>query len=252
MLPLVALGLACALTQPDFAQTPGANSSKAAEQQKPAPHKRHRKVKAEPVAQPTPPAVEPNMLQQPASPATVKSANNELTVTAHNSSLSQILHLVSSQTGMKLDGMSTDERVFGSFGPAAPREVITSLLNGTSYNLIMVGDLPNGAPRELLLSRRSGGPASSSPSVASNGSPNPNGNPDANAMQDQEQPPAQDENPPEDNSNGDDNTDDSAPPMQYTPPSITPAEPNQQPDNQPPEGVAPTPRTIPMQPPPQQ
>ncbi len=44
-------------------------------------------------------------------------AKNQLTVKAENSSLTQILHQVSSPTGMRLDGLSGDERVFGSFGP---------------------------------------------------------------------------------------------------------------------------------------
>ena len=61
---------------------------------------------------------------------------------------------------MRLDGLGGDERVFGSFGPGAPREVLTALLNGTSYNVMMVGDLPNGAPRELLLTSRAAGGAS--------------------------------------------------------------------------------------------
>lgn len=251
---MLALGIACALPPATMGQAaPDAAKPKSAQQQKkPSAHKHHRKTKAELATEQTPaPTVAPNMLDQPATPATVTTSNDELTVKAQNSSLSQILRQVSSQTGMKLDGMSTDERVFGSFGPGAPREVLTALLNGTSYNLIMVGDLPNGAPRELLLSRRSGGAATPNPAVAANATPA------ANAGQDQEQP-NPDENPPEDNGGGDDNSDDSAPPMQYTPPSITPSEGapsegNQQQPQQPqPEGVAPTPRTIPMQPPQQQ
>ena len=251
MAPLLAIGVACGL--PSLGMTQAAQNTavpKPSDQQKPAAHKHRKKAKAEALAVTAPPVptVAPNLLDQPATPATVRSANNELTVTAHNSSLAQILRQVSSQTGMKLDGMSADERVFGSFGPGATREVLTALLNGTSYNLIMVGDLPNGAPRELLLSRRSGGAAPGSPAVGASGNPNPNPNgiPGANPAQGQDQQPNPDENPPEDNGNGDESTDDSAPPMQYTPPSITPAEPNQQPQ---PEGVAPTPRVIPMQPP---
>lgn len=230
LLLLSALALGAAVTLPPlFAQT-AAPSKPSAPQQAPA-HKHHRKAKAAPVAEPPPPpqpTVAPNLLEQPAAPATVTTGNNELTVKADNSSLAQILHQVSSKTGMKLDGMSSDERVFGSFGPAAPREVLTALLNGTSYNLIMVGDLPNGAPRELLLSRRSGGSAPPMPAAAANN----NGNP----SQDQDQNAGADDNSTDDTSNsGNDDTDESAPPMQYTPPSITPAEP-----------TPPTPRTIPQ------
>ena len=194
MAPLLAIGVACGL--PSLGMTQAAQNTavpKPSDQQKPAAHKHRKKAKAEALAVTAPPVptVAPNLLDQPATPATVRSANNELTVTAHNSSLAQILRQVSSQTGMKLDGMSADERVFGSFGPGATREVLTALLNGTSYNLIMVGDLPNGAPRELLLSRRSGGAAPGSPAVAASGNPNPNPNgiPGANPAQGQDQQP---------------------------------------------------------------
>jgi hypothetical protein len=183
-------------------QTPGMTN--------PAPARHHKKPTpvADPVpASPPPPTVAPSRFQEPAVPATVTAATNQLTVTADNSSLTQILHQVSSATGMKLDGLGGDERVFGSFGPGAPREVLTSLLNGTSYNVMMVGDLPNGAPRELLLTSRTAGGAS----------PPANANP-AQAHTD-------DETNPDDNGNADDSSDDSAPPMQYTPPSITPAAP---------------------------
>ncbi len=177
----------------------------------------HPKPKETPAPTPAPaaPTVAPNLFDQPAGPATVTAGNNELTVKADNSSLAQILHQVSTKTGMHLDGLGGDERVFGSFGPAAPREVLTSLLNGTSYNVMMVGDLPNGAPRELLLTRRAGGRAST-PAVnqAQNSSQNPNGQNGQNG----------DDAAQDDTGNGDDSSDDS-PPMQYTPPSIAPAEP---------------------------
>jgi hypothetical protein len=200
----------------------------------PAPAKHHKKAQAAPVAAPVPPPqpmVAPNLLDQPAAPATVTANNNELTVKAENSSLSQILHQVSSATGMKLDGLGGDERVFGSFGPAAPREVITALLDGTSYNVMMVGDLPNGAPRQLLLTRKSSGGAS--PSTASaNGAPNAN------------QAHNGDEDNADDNASTDDSSDE-APPMQYTPPSITPADPpTSAPSNSPSE--APPPRPLPQ------
>jgi hypothetical protein len=176
-----------------------------------------KKTKETPPPTPAPPvpAVAPSMFEQPATPATVTAGNNELTVKADNSSLAQILHQVSTKTGMHLDGLGGDERVFGSFGPAAPREVLTSLLNGTSYNVMMVGDLPNGAPRELLLTRRAGGGAATPPvNQAQNSSQNPNGQNGQNG----------DDAAQDDTGNGDDSSDDS-PPMQYTPPSIAPAEP---------------------------
>jgi hypothetical protein len=160
-------------------------------------------------ASPPQPTVAPSLFEQPPVPATVTAHANELTVKADNSSLSQILHQVSSATGMRLDGLGGDERVFGSFGPGAPREVLTALLNGTSYNVVMVGDLPSGAPRELLLSRRTAGGSSPQPAASAN----------------QNQPHNGDEENPDDSGNSDDSSDDTPPPMQYSPPSIAPATP---------------------------
>jgi hypothetical protein len=145
-------------------------------------------------------------------------------VRANNSSLSQILHQVSSKTGMQLDGLGGDERVFGSFGPGAPREVLTALLNGTSYNVVMIGDLPNGAPRELMLTHREGGaagPGSTPLNTAQNQNQQNGQNPD-DASQDDTST----------NSDDSSSSDDNAPPMQYTPPSIAPAEPQQPPQPQ--------------------
>lgn len=190
---------------------------------------------------PPAPAVAPNLFDQPALPATITSGNNQLTVQANNSSLSQILHQVSSKTGMQLDGLGGDERVFGSFGPGAPREVLTALLNGTSYNVVMVGNLPNGAPRELMLVRKSGGRSTQPLNQAQNpGNPNPGQSPDQAGQNG-------DEAPPDDSGNSDDSSDDSAPPMQYTPPSIAPASPTDAPNAQSEGTTNPNPRvTAPM------
>lgn len=220
---------------PQFALSQAAPFHVATPQVAPTTHPaRHKKPVAAPAPAPAPPpqpTVAPSLFEQPSAPATVTAAKNELTVKADNSSLTQILHQVSSATGMRLDGLGGDERVFGSFGPGAPREVLTTLLNGTSYNVVMVGDLPNGAPRELLLTRRASGGASQP--AAANAAQNPTHNADEEA-------------PPDDSGNSDD-SDDSSPPMQYTPPSIAPATPPP-PDNGPaPPETAPAPDTGPTQ-----
>jgi hypothetical protein len=95
------------------------------------------------------------LIQQPPSQADIHSSPDSLTIKASNASLTQTLQRIADKTGMQLEGVSGDERVFGSFGPGAPRDVLTALLNGTSYNMIMVGSLENGAPRQLLLSAKS-------------------------------------------------------------------------------------------------
>jgi hypothetical protein len=110
------------------------------------------------------------MLQQPAQDAQIVFANGNLSIHADNSSLAAILHQVASNSGMKIEGLGSDERVFGNFGPGTPRDVLADLLVGTAYNQVLLGDLSNGAPRELILSPTRGGvtAASSAPPVSTN------------------------------------------------------------------------------------
>ena len=87
-----------------------------------------------------------------------------LGIDARNSSLRQILDSVQSQIGVKIQGMGKDERVFGVYGPGEPREVLSQLLEGTDYNLLMVGNGQNGVPQQILLSEKpSGGPEPNAP-----------------------------------------------------------------------------------------
>jgi hypothetical protein len=53
-----------------------------------------------------------------------------------------------------VEGDTSDERVFGKFGPAPARDVLAQLLQGSGYNVVMVGDQGQGVPRELILSAR--------------------------------------------------------------------------------------------------
>jgi hypothetical protein len=109
------------------------------------------------------------MLQQPAKEAQIVFANDSLSIRADNSSLAAILHQVASSSGMKVEGLGGDERVFGNFGPGAPRDVLANLLDGTAYNLVLLGDLNNGAPRELILSPATrGGSTATSPAPQAN------------------------------------------------------------------------------------
>jgi len=133
---------------------------------------------AQPAAapQPAPPPpqsteVAPSLLQQPARDAQIVFADGSLSIHADNSSLAAILRQVASNSGMKIEGLGGDERVFGNFGPGAPRDVLADLLVGTAYNQILLGDLSNGAPRELILTptTRGGAPAPS-PSPQANAS----------------------------------------------------------------------------------
>lgn len=95
-------------------------------------------------------------LQQPPHRARVQLDDSGLLIQADNSSLVQILREVANASGMKIDGLNQDERVFGSFGPGNAQEVLIRLLEGTSYNLLMVGDTEKGTPRQMVLTARGG------------------------------------------------------------------------------------------------
>lgn len=82
-----------------------------------------------------------------------------LFIQASNSSLDQILNDISLKTGAKVEGMGGDERVFGTYGPGPARDVLTELLEGTGYNVLLVGDLGQGTPRRIVLSGRPTGAA---------------------------------------------------------------------------------------------
>ncbi len=112
-----------------------------------------------PVAPPATPG------QQPAKRATVSYSAGQVSVTADNSSLNQILYDIAQQTGMKITGGVPDERVYGSYGPAAPAEVLGQLLDGTGSNLLLLQNA-DAVPTELVLTPRNGGPTPPNPNAA--------------------------------------------------------------------------------------
>lgn len=120
-----------------------------------------------PPAQPTAasPQGPPTAVQRPPGHAEIAYSNGTLTVTADNASLNEILHQISEKTGMKVTGGVKDERVFGQYGPAPSIEVISSLLDGTTSNVLFVAASAN-TPPELVLTPRNGGPTPPNPNAA--------------------------------------------------------------------------------------
>jgi hypothetical protein len=90
-------------------------------------------------------------------PASVTWDSHGLRVEAANSSLAQILEDVSTATGTKVEGFDADQRIFGVYGPGSAREVLSQLLQGSGYNVLLVGDQGQGTPREIVLSVRRAG-----------------------------------------------------------------------------------------------
>lgn len=119
----------------------------------------------------TPPA--PEVPKWPANekpaPASVTWDSQGLRIDAANSSLAQILQDVSTATGATVEGFDTDQRVFGVYGPGPARDVLSQLLQGSGYNLVLVGDQGQGTPREIMLSvRHAGTPTPAAKSAPAN------------------------------------------------------------------------------------
>jgi hypothetical protein len=126
------------------------------------PHKKPAAAKfaAQPAEQPAP-APAPAAPPLPNWPANKKPAeasvvwdSHGLLIQAANSSLDQILKDVSLKTGVTVEGMGADERIFGTYGPGPARDVLSELLEGSGYNVLMVGDQGLGTPRRIVLSGR--------------------------------------------------------------------------------------------------
>jgi hypothetical protein len=120
----------------------------------------------QPTAPPTPapPAPPPTPAQLPPTRAQITYTAGTLFVSASNSSLNQILREISHETGIKISGGVTDERVFGQYGPDAPDQILTALLDGTASNMLIVHS--NGdTPAELVLTPRQGGPTPPNPNA---------------------------------------------------------------------------------------
>jgi hypothetical protein len=82
------------------------------------------------------------MDQIPPTPAKVSYQGGLLTISAQNSTLGEILRDVRKLTGAAIDippGSGANERVIVNLGPGAPRDVLARLLNGSSFDYVMLG-----------------------------------------------------------------------------------------------------------------
>ncbi len=102
--------------------------------------------------------------QRAARRADVTYAQGRLAVKADNSSLNLILREIGRQTGIKITGGVTEERVFGSYGPDTPDAVLAKLLDGAGSNVLLIAS-EGAAPGELVLTPRQGGPTPPNPNA---------------------------------------------------------------------------------------
>lgn len=144
------------------------------------------------VTPPTPPLPDWPANDRP-SDATVTWDSHGLRVVAANSSLSQILKEISTQTGATLEGLGRDQRIFGIYGPGPARDVITQILDGSSYNVLMVGDSGQGTPRQIILTPQPGSAAQSPATNNPSSSNDEDSEPEQQAQQ--PEPPPQQQQP---------------------------------------------------------
>jgi hypothetical protein len=188
--PIVVLSLAGFFASLSLAAQPATGSGQAASSTPTKKSPRHRTPQAE---VPPPPAEEEKApeVPQPEPPkwpvdnspnkASVIWDSAGLKIQANNSSLHDILNEVSADTGAKVEGIGADERVFGDFGPGTASDVVSQLLHGSSYNVLLIGDQGSGTPREIVLSTRRAGSTASQP----NRQAQPVDQPDEDIMPDQ-------------------------------------------------------------------
>ena len=209
--------------------------------------KRHKSHKAPaPLVLPPLPAGPLSQLpmdQIPPTPATVGYQNGLLTISAQNSTLGEILRDVRKLTGASFDipphSSGADERVIVSLGPGAPRDVLAALLNGSSFNYVMMGsDSDPTALATVILTPKASAPGATQAANANPGAMPPNGFPGSQPFNQQNmvsragrgQPAnveADDSNDNDDADAADDTADDQAQPAAPVPNQPPPQDPNQ-------------------------
>jgi hypothetical protein len=155
-------------------------------------HHRHAKPQAGVVAPPpVVPPPPPRPAEQPPNPATIEFNQGLLSVRAQNSSLVNILVQIQHQTGLVIDGLSHDQRVYGQYGPANISTTLSALLDGSGYDFVIVGGGGSHAAPRLILSTPSsaGAPAVAPPPVVNNPDVPPSDNGDQADPADPTDPP---------------------------------------------------------------
>lgn len=77
-----------------------------------------------------------------------------LTIQAGGAQLIRLLQQLGNLDRMLIEGKPPATRVFGTFGPSSPHEVLTELLDGVGCNVMMVGLGYTGLPRQLIFTTR--------------------------------------------------------------------------------------------------
>lgn len=182
------LGILCLLMSPAADGAQRKTRRKPATPQRPAPQ-------AVVPEQPAP--IPATLAQKPAVPPRVEYRNGQLAIVAENSTLGDILRAVHQQTGAAIEiPPNVSERVVTRLGPGPANDVLAALLNGSSFNYVMLGspDDPTAVARLIVTARLAGGEGP----VAGNFQPPPSGARPGVAFTPPPQPPATEDDSDED------------------------------------------------------
>ncbi len=97
--------------------------------------------------------------------------NGLLSVTSQNSTLGDIMTAIRRQTGaaIELPPGAAQERVAAHIGPAAPKDVVAALLNGSRFDYIILGSMKRpGMIDRIILTQRQNQAAGGQTQVAQN------------------------------------------------------------------------------------
>jgi hypothetical protein len=150
-------------------RTPAAVSATSAQKSK------SRAKKSEPVAEvPQTPPPPPTLEQQPPTAPQVTYKNGQLSIDSRNATLSQVLRSVQAQTGASVDipPGAGNERVVATLGPGQPKDVLASLLNGSKFNYVILGEANKpGSVQKVILMASAGASAGTSVATAAQNMP---------------------------------------------------------------------------------
>ena len=159
-------------------------------------------------------------------PPQVTFQNNQLSITASNSTLADILRAVRKSTGAEIDVPAAPERVVTHLGPGPAREILADLLNGSRFNYVLLGAPGDDAAltRVVLVTKNPGDAVTpNQPPVPQPGMAQAEPVP---AMPQESMPDANDATTTDDNNNAvDDSADQQPPPPDASDPAANPDQP---------------------------
>ncbi|MFI5116551.1 MAG: hypothetical protein ACHP8B_07610 [Terriglobales bacterium] len=197
---LLAAGL-CLAAGESPAQTAAPSSGASATSSHPQKAHAHRKKTAPAVETPQPPPAPLTPEQMSPTPPQVTYQNGLLTIDARNSTLSQVLRAVQARTGasVEMPSSAANERVMMQVGPGRARDVLSTLLNGSKFDYVILGmaDTPGGVQKVILITRQNAAATVNTAQSSVPGHAQPQYQP-PDEPQDEEMPPeAEPDNPPQ-------------------------------------------------------